>query len=383
MNKYSLIICFNLQNCVISRYLQSNYYSKMNRVSNANDSSDDWSTQSNMSCSSTKKRKVISNGWEAALELRLWKMLGEFNPDATIQAAQKTAKKLMKLIKTYCPIKSRVSKRSKKRFSAKPTTAPEQRVAADAPQSPDFMDALVDTELSDIDPLTDSVPSTSPQRSASPQPSTSTGTFTTSGRGLSAKPSSSPAKKLKPSSSLAKAGNAVRPVRDQKPTKMERELKRLATSDDFVARYVSAYKRVSKPIERYAVVQFEEEKLRRSSRATSRGNSRATSRGTSRGTSRATSHATSRASSRATSHGTSRESNRRYSNESETDEADQQPNATDGSAEATVHSVQQTVSQTSSKIGSYHMNEWNFFNRIERISNGKSHLFLIFSCAKF
>lgn len=359
----------------------------MDRESNSEEASlsDSWSTQS-ISSSSTKKRKSISNDCNAELELNLWSMLGEFNPDASFKTTQKVAKGVIDLFKEYYPFESRVSKPPKTsklqhgkktssiknppKASSKPTTAPKVMAGPSnpidatrtsrAPQSPVALEPLIDTDLDwEIDPLTNNEPSTSHK------PLTSTESSTVIN--LSAK-------KSRPSSSAAKSDTRIRSVHDNKPTKMERELKRLATSEGYIAMYASAYKRVPKPIERFEVVQYEEERSRRSSRATSRAVSRVTSRGTSRAASRGTSRATSRGTSRATSRGTSRASSRRRSIESiDSDLADQPPNANVRIAEVTVHSVQQqqqqTVLRTTSTIGSYYLHERNIVDYSERIRN--------------
>lgn len=301
-----------------------------------------------------------NSGWNAnmtveKLELNLWSVLGSFNPNASVQKTYDTTKKIMDFFKKYCQIVAKKSKPKKPKNASKSSGTKESSSTAKSSSAAkaikDKKSSKTASKPANVSKMSDSLESLFEFGAQDDFDAYDDTEYEATASNLLAVTTP------KPASVTATTGTKDHAVLvpAQKPTKLERELKRLATSDDFVAMYASSYKRVPKPIQRFEVAQYEEERLRRSSRATSRRTSRAPSRAPSRAHSRPTSRATSRASTRPTSRASSRSSCRIVDPCEEMDVSD--------------GTVYQTILKKTSTIGSYYMEKRNTVNYYKWISN--------------
>lgn len=226
-----------------------------------------WSTKSNSSrgtpTNKEKEKDEEVKKMRKRLERSLWSALDDFNPKATIIKTCDTTQKLMKLVEKYCRFRSHVSTPSHaiKSSTPKPTSASKSSDATKSSSTAKSSSATKpskDASKPTIAPKSfvflkspDATKSSSAAKSPyAAKSSTVTNSFAVA--------------KSKPSSSTPKR-DAVKHS-DDSIEEVKNELKRLCDSAGFVPLYPTRYKRVPKPIERFAVNLYDEPRARRSTR---------------------------------------------------------------------------------------------------------------------
>lgn len=191
------------------------------------------------------------------LEERLHSVLSEFN--GSISKTREKTQKVMKLIEKYCRFRSHVSTSS---HETKATSTPKSAGALSNATKPS--NSTTSTSAGKSSSVTKPTKSAPTQKHATkllaPSKSPDVGTQCNA---------MVPFNASKPPE-ISKAKPHVRtPAKNTSNTlaELRLELQRLADSDGFVPLYPSRYKRQPKPVERFSITQYDENRARRSSRA--------------------------------------------------------------------------------------------------------------------
>lgn len=291
------------------------------RTSNSYESSSHarWSTQSNCSGRSQieKDKSEDHKKMRMRLEKSLWSLLDDFNPKASINKTHDTAQEVMKLVEKFCRFRSQP--KSSHATKAKPTTLKQASASkssaasksSNATKSSSTAKSSIATKLFE----NASKRMNAPKSFASSKLPGAAKSFSTV-KSCGAEKSSNAAESSITANSFTVAKSKPSSIAAREVVEVKNELKRLSDSDGFVTLFPSQYKRVPKPVQRFAVNLYDEKRARRS--------------------------------------------NHPYqSNETDLAVADTPKKKANVDENKTVFEVQQhqTISQTTSTIGSYHYNK--------------------------